>query len=258
MPYRRILPWMIPAFLALSCAPKHAEFGGESGRTSADLLLRSVSASHMLVRTVVGKGNLSFDTPEGGGSAFFRLALVRPESLLVRLQGPFGINVGTFFLSRSKFVMYNAVENSVITGRTDARSIRSVVPFDLEAEDVFNLFSGAFPLPADTAGLRSAVMDDGQMHLTFRCGQEQCEYWVDPEDLVVTKLRRTNGAGDITVEAEAGDVREFDGIALPRQIHLSFPKTSRNIAVYYTSLSVNKDRPSFEYSIPAGARTITR
>jgi hypothetical protein len=217
-----------------------------------------VSEVRTRLHTVVGRGNLSFDSPEVAGSAFFRLALARPESLLVRLQGPFGLNVGTFFLTRSKFLLYNAVENSVITGRADARSIRSIVPFDLTGDDVFNLFGGAFPLPADTVGLRSAVPEDGQIHFSFGCGTERCDYWVDPDDLLVTKLRRTDSAGEVVAEASAGDVRDYEGIAVPRRIRLAFPKEARTISVYYTALSVNGDRPSFEYSIPAGARSITR
>jgi hypothetical protein len=255
---RRVLPCVIAAVMGLSCAPRRADTGTQTAGASPGVLLRTVSEIRTRVHTVVGRGNLSFDSPEAAGSAFFRLALARPESLLVRLQGPFGLNVGTFFLTRKKFLLYNAVENSVITGRADARNIRSVVPFDLTGDDVFNLFGGAFPLPADTMGLRSAVPEDGQMHLTFGCGSEQCEYWVDQDDLLVTKLRRTNSAGEVVAEASAGDVRDYEGIAVPRRIRLAFPKESRTISVYYTALSVNRDRPSFEYSIPAGARSITR
>lgn len=255
---RRILPCMIAAVMGLSCAPRRTDTGIESASTSPGALLRTVSEVRNRLHTVVGRGNLSFDSPEVAGSAFFRLALARPESLLVRLQGPFGMNVGTFFLTRSKFLLYNAVENSVITGRADARSIRSIIPFDLTGDDVFNLFGGAFPLPDDTVGLRSAVAEDGQIHFTFGCGTERCDYWVDLDDLLVTKLRRTDSAGEVVAEASAGDVRDYEGIAVPRRIRLAFPKESRTISVYYTAISVNRDRPSFDYSIPAGARSITR
>jgi hypothetical protein len=210
-----------------------------------------------LVQTLVGNGNLSFDSPEAAGSAFFRLALRRPESLLVKLQGPFGISVGTFFLSRTRFVMYNAMENSVIAGRPDPRAIRSVVPFDLTVDEVFNLFGGSFPLPSDTSGLRDMLYEDGQLHLKFVCGSEICEYWVDLEDLLVTKLCRQNSSGEVLMEAEAGDVREFNGVPLPRHVRVSFPQSSRFLSVYYSSLSVNQEDPSFAFSVPPGAHIRT-
>jgi len=255
--HRRHVGWILPLLLALSCAPKRADIGVDLSRAPAPYVLKRIFEQRALVRTVVGKGNLSFDSPEAAGSAFFRLALKRPESLLVKLQGPFGMSVGTFFLSRSRFVMYNAMENSVIAGTPDARGIRSVVPFDITADEVFNLFGGCFPLPSDTTGLREMLSEDGLLHFKFACGRETCDFWVDAEDLLVTKLRRENSSGDVLVEAEADDIHEFNGVPLPRRIRLSFPQTSRYLSIYYSSLSVNQEDPSFVFSVPPGARVRT-
>lgn len=254
---RRLVAWTLPLTLALSCAPKRMDVGVDLYHAPPPVVLKMIMEQGARVRTLVGKGNLSFDSPEAAGSAFFWLALRRPESLLVKLHGPFGISVGTFFLSRTRFVMYNAMENSVMAGRPDPRAIRTVVPFDLTVDEVFNLFGGSLPLPSDTSGLRDMLYEDGQLHLKFVCGSETCEYWVDLEDMLVTKLRRENSSGEVLMEGEAEDVREFNGIPLPRRVRLSLPQSSQFLSVYYSSLSVNQEDPSFAFSVPPGARVRT-
>jgi hypothetical protein len=204
---------------------------------------------------VTGRGSLSFDSPEAAGSAFFRSALKRPDSLLVQLRGPFGMEAGTFFLSSRKFVLYNAMENVVRSGDPSSATVRSFVPLDLSADDLLNVFSGLFPLPQDTAGIRIVEVDGDVTHLALACGSGQCEYWLDTDHLGVTRFRRLNRAGDILVEMEAEDFKEYEGFALPRHVRLSFPATTRTLSIYYTAISPNGDPPSFAFTIPSGART---
>jgi hypothetical protein len=254
MPLRSIFALLL-AGVAFSCAPRRSDVGLGSLPLPAPLLLDQVEQRNATVRTLVGRGNLTFDSPEVAGSAFFRAALKRPDSLLLRLQGPFGIDVGTFFLSRERFVMYNAMENVVNSGDPSSAAIRSLIPFDLGAEDLVNVFGGMFPFPRDRAGIKIADVDGDITHLMLDDGNGQCDYWVDTGRLAVTKLRRLNAAGEILVEMEARDFKEYDGVALPRHLRLTFPGATRTVSVYYTSLSPNGDPPSFAFTVPPGART---
>lgn len=254
MPPRASVCFLLAA-VALSCGPRRSDIGLAPVPLSPSRLLEEVARRNREVRTLVGRGNLAFDSPEVAGSAFFRASLKRPDSLLVQLQGPFGMDVGTFFLSRGRYVVYNAIENVVQGGDPSSAAIRSVIPFDLTAEDLVNVFGGLFPLPPDTAGARIVEVDGDIAHLSLGCRDGQCEYWVDTGRLVVTRLRRTDAAGGIQVEMEARDFKEFDGFALPRQLRLEFPGATRTVSVYYTSLTPNGDPPSFAFTVPPGART---
>jgi hypothetical protein len=256
MAARSALAFLLLGLMLESCAVKRSEIGLELKNAPPSLLLRLVRQERQKVRTLVGRGTLSFEAPEANGSAFFRLGLREPDSLLLRLQGPFGMSVGTFFLTRSTFVFFNAIDNSVLRGDPASRRIRSVIPFDLSGEDLLNFFGGAFPLPEDTTDLSAAVREGDLLHLTFACGDETCDYWIDPEALLVTKLRRMNARQEILLEAEAGDLREREGISLPRSIHFAFPESQRYLSVYYTALSVNGEEPSFAFSVPSSARVL--
>jgi hypothetical protein len=242
------------ALVAFSCAPRRSDVAAGLRPLPTSLLLETVAKQNAAVRTLVGRGNLTFDSPEAAGSAFFRAALKRPDSLLLKLQGPFGMDVGLFFLSHGRFVMYNAIENVVYSGDPSSARIRSLIPFDLGTEDLVNVFGGMFPTPRDTSGLRIADVDGDITHLTLDGGDGRRDYWVDTDRLVITRLRRLNPAGEILAEMEAGDFKEYEGVPLPRHIRLTFPATMRTVSVYYTSLLPNGDPPSFAFTLPSGAR----
>ena len=83
-----------------------------------------------------------------GGSVFFTLALKKPDSLLIRFEGPFGLDVGFLFLSRSQYVMFNRMENQVIYGEPSDAGIRWAIPVDLTVDQILDAFTGSFRFPA--------------------------------------------------------------------------------------------------------------
>lgn len=252
MPFRLVC--LLAAVFMFSCAPRRSDVSLLPRPLPPSLLLEEVARRTAEVKTLAGRGNLTFDSPEIAGSAFFRSSLKRPDSLLVKLQGPFGIDVGTFFLSRERYVVYNAIDNVVQSGDPSSTSIRSLIPFDLSPEDLVSVFGGLFPLPRDTAGVRIAGVDGDVTCLTVSCGAGECEYWVDTDRLAVTRVRRKDPAGKVQVEMEAMDFKEFDGCTLPRQVRLDFPGVSRTVSVFYTTLTPNGEPPSFAFTVPPGAR----
>ncbi len=252
MPLRLVC--LLAAAITFSCSPRRSDMSVLPRPLPPLLLLEEVAKRTTEVRTVAGRGNLTFDSPEIAGSAFFRSSLKRPDSLLVKLQGPFGMDVGTFFLSHKRYVVYNAIDNIVQSGDPSSTSIRSLIPFDLSPEDLVSVFGGLFPLPRDTAGVQVAGVDGELTRLTAGCGGGECEYWIDTDRLAVTRVRRKDAAGNVLVDMEAIDFKEFDGITLPRQVRLDLPAASRNVSVFYTTLTPNGEPPSFAFIVPPGAR----
>ena len=250
---------LIPALVlgALSCAPT-AELALDTDATpSAELLRRVLDRSSALL-SLTGDGTLTFDAPELSGSAAFSSSLKRPDSLLLVLEGPFGIDVGTVFLSREKYVVYNSMENSVMTGNPAGRSIRSVIPFDLTVNQMFDAFAGIFLPPQADGPPDRYDIDDGRFRLSYACGEERCEYWVDPAALLVTRYRRTSQEGLVILEASCSSLADDNGAVAPRKISIRFPREGRRLSIAYRSLSLNTDDLSFAFSVPPNARTINR
>jgi outer membrane lipoprotein-sorting protein len=249
--------FLVCSVFLYSCAPRRSEVALNTRIVTAPVLMEMVRQREQLVRSLTGSGSVSFESPEMAGTAAFELSLKKPDSLLVTLEGPFGIDVGTFFLSRERYVMYNSFENLAITGTPSHDAIRTLVPIDLTFDQIISAFSGIAPLPP-ASELRSYEINDDRFLLTFACGENICRYWVDPAYLLVARYQMLDSSYTELFEARFVSFRDEDGVTVPRRISVSVPPQGRRISVSYSSLTTNGITPSFAFSIPPNARTIVR
>jgi hypothetical protein len=241
-----------------SCAPKRSDFRLNTTETSSDELVRMVAERGKKLSSVVGRGIVSFDSPELSGSASFHSTMKKPDSLLLTLSGPFGIDVGTFFLSKDQYIMYNSLENSVITGNPNGASVRSVIPFDLSAEQILNVFAGVFAVTNSANELQSYNMEDELFVLTYSCGTNRCTYWIDPNQLLVTKYEMRDPANELLIEAKASAFTQQDDVTAARRVSVKFPKQQRQVSVAYNSMKLNATETDFSFTIPSSAKRIER
>ena len=244
--------------LLLSCAPKRSEVLLDTKATDANTLIALVQEHQNALLSVVGKGTVTFESPEIAGTAAFELALKKPDSLLVTFEGPFGIDLGTLFISPEKYLMYNSMENKVVTGVPSTAAIRSIIPFDLTLDQVVAAFSGSFPFPSDPQSIQTYSIDDDMFLLSFRCGSRTCRYWVDSRYVLVTKYEMRDEHDALIMDSVSSSFVEDGKARAPKRIRIRFPAQERQLSVSYSSITLNDPSPSFAYSIPSNARTIVR
>ena len=250
----RRFPYFLVAGLTASILFSSCSSGvAPSTRTvSVEDLVRRVRANASGVRLLAGKGSLWFESPQAAGSAFFTIAMCRPDSLLVRLKGPFGVEVGLLFLSKDRFLVYNGMDNRVITGTPSAASIKAVLPIDLTYDQIVDAFAGSFlPDPPPGVTVRFEI-DNDAFRLVYPCGTDTCSYWIDPETDVVTEYLLTEPGGRVLLEAHTGKAFERGGVHFPRTVQIWLER--QELSIQYSSLELNESQPSFVYSIPPNAR----
>ncbi len=252
------VPFICLVVLISSCAPQRSEILLNTKETPSTVLLQSVGEQESKIAALTGRGVLTFDSPELSGSASFEAVMKKPDSLLVMLEGPFGIDLGTFFLSRDTYVMYNSMENTVTTGTPSGASVRSVIPFELTHEQILNAFAGVFSLPSTEENMEGYTIDEDQFFLTFACGSNKCRYWVDPGYLLVTRYEMIDRNDEVVLEAKASAFIEQQGAVAARRLSLKFPKQNRQLSVAYSSLEINPSETNFRFTVPPGARKISR
>jgi hypothetical protein len=226
-------------------------------RVPAVQLIERVRLESARVRTLAGSGTLVFDSPRISGTAEFTLALNKPDSLLLKLEGPFGIDVGLLFMDAGGYVAYNSMENEVIRGESDSTALRAFIPVPLSRSQIVDAFSGRYPIDPGAHILQYGI-DDDRFLLTALCGSDTCRYWVDPEALAVTSYRRTGPDGRVLLEGELSRMTSIDEIQLPRTIVLRAPSRRSLLRIMFADLDVNGEAPGFSYVVPANARLRTR
>ncbi len=250
--------WCLLACFLSSCAPRRTEILLNTRETPPEALMSAVEEQRSKIVSLTGSGVLSFDSPELSGTASFESTMKKPDSLLVTLEGPFGIDVGTFFLSRDKYLLYNSLQNTVTTGTPGGVYIRSVIPFDLTYEQILDAFAGVFNLPVSEKDLRNYVIEEDQFFLVYACGSDTCKYWVDPRYLLVSRCQIINRNNEVVMEGKASSFTEQNGIVAARRMSLRFPRDERELSVAYSSLQLNPTETNFRFTVPSGARKILK
>jgi hypothetical protein len=249
-PPRSIAAFLLGALFA-GCSPRVAELVLDTRQVPPATVVHHVAANADRITALKGSGTVSFEGPGIGGSAFFSLTLKKPDSLLIKFEGPFGLDAGFLFLCRTHYVMFNRLENAVYTGDPSDGGIRSAIPFDLSVDEVLDAFTGAFRFPVGAAPSRYLV-DDERFLLSYITPGDTQNYWVDPVTALVTKYSRMGEQASIF--AETSRPKELDGMTMPREITLTFPSEGKQLAVYYDDLTLNPSVLSFQYAIPRAAQ----
>jgi catechol 2,3-dioxygenase-like lactoylglutathione lyase family enzyme len=239
-----------------SCSPGTGRLALDTSLTSSSLVRAGVAERVAGLRTLTGRGSIAFATPEISGTAAFTSALRRPDSLLVLLEGPLGIDVGSLFISPDRYVVVNTMENRVFTGDPRAATLRSLLPVDLPPDQILDAFAGIFTLPAGDPD--SFAVDNGMFLLSYRCDPHRCEFWVDPDERFVRRYRRTDTGGRTILEASCAAITREGDAAAARRVTVRFPPEERQLSISYSDLALNTDDVSFAFSIPPGARTTVR
>ncbi len=252
----------VTAFLCIlalsSCAPKRTELTLDPTVVDASTLISKVQDRTRMVQSLEGQGTVTFESPGFGGTAAFDLSLRKPDSLLVLLEGPFGIDIGTLFFSKEHFLAYNSQENLVVKGTPRANTLRTIIPFDLSFEEVLNAFSGTFDIPYQPSNVRSYAVDEGMFLLVLSCGPNVCSYWIDHTLPQVTRYEVHDNEGTLLLQATMSSFTGDEDADVPTRIVLWFPGEEKQIAVQYSSLRVNPGALSFAYSVPSDARVLNR
>jgi outer membrane biogenesis lipoprotein LolB len=239
------------ALVFVACGPTRESLLLDTQQVPADRVIQAVQSADHRGALFSGEGSVAFESSDMSGSVFFSIAMHRPDSLLIRLEGPFGIDVGFLFANRAHIVLYNAMENWYLDEPTGNAGMRKALPVDLPFDQMIDAFAGSFRLP--TAGRPfSYAIDDEKFLLKYRQGTEIASYWVDPSLHIVTRYQLVRG-DSILAEAAADRFTEDGDCLVPRSITLTIPSLSQSISIFYSNLEAHPSEVSFARTIPLRA-----
>ncbi len=241
---------IVSGTILAGCASTRPDLPLDTNLVSAPELIRRVSENTAGIVTLTGSGSVSFESPELAGSVFFTVTMRKPDSMLIRFEGPFGLDAGFLFLSRARYVMYNRMENRVISGVPSDAGIRWGIPLDLTVDQILDAFTGTFTFP-HTMPPAQYVIDGDHFRLTYNHSSGAESFWVDPATSLVTRYEKSGTPFGVVAETSLPEKQENHRI--PRQITLVFPESGRRLSVYYSSLTVNPGHVSFAHGIPRSA-----
>lgn len=241
--------------LFAGCAP------GSSMRTAsrtvtAGEVFRSVSRNHEGLRSMRGEGNLNVETPEFAQSASFTLTLRKPDSIMVKINGPFGIDVGSALLTRTDFLFYNSLRNQLISGTMNAVNLGRILRMNLTFDEIISLFTGGVFFEGDQDDPDGFEVEEGQFVLTYAHRAGTRKYWVDPVSLLIGRIQVLDSKGTLEFEQRFTNFHALEGTSLPYSVRVIQHREKRTVAISYSSVHINTDAFQFIFDVPTNAERV--
>jgi hypothetical protein len=236
--------------LAAGCS---AGSGYADRSVSPAFLENAILSNHNRVNSLLGSGTISIETPEIAQNVSFELTLRKPDSVMVRIEGPFGIDLGLALLTRREFFFYNSMENRLLSGPTTSENLGRVLRIRMEFEDLLNLFSGGTFLSEDIGRpVRLSIVDDEYV-LTYVHDRGSRQYHVDPRSYQIVRIQHLDREGGIQAEQTFGQFLTTDGIVVPQIVRALMRPQHRRLSIAYSDLSINPSLLEFHFEVPSDA-----
>lgn len=199
----------------------------------------AVENNHQQIWALIGTGRISVESPEIAQSGSFELALRKPDSVLVKLEGPFGLDVGSALVTRDGFQFYSSFNNQLVTGSTNAQNLGRILRLDLEFDDVLNLFTGGVFMPEDRADPDDFAIEGEEFVLRYRRDGGSRAYWIDPETMLIVRVQFVDAQGRLVLEQRFSKFTTIDRITVPLYVRVTMYRDRRMVSIAYSDLSLN-------------------
>ncbi len=221
-------------------------------------VMRLVEQRNSEVIALRGYGKLSVESPEFSGGGSIQVLVLKPDSLQLEINGPFGVTVVRSLITGQSFQFYDGMNNTVTEGETSARNLRRVLRFPIAFTDILEILTGtlgfgAAPVDAPPTG---ALVENNYV-LTWESEGQTLEYTIDLGTLAVQRFARKDDEGQLLEEILFRDFRSKSGIELPQIVSVTRPSDEESLSIVYDRMTINDLPVTFSFSYPRSARRIS-
>lgn len=240
-------------------------FNACSGSSGSDLdpvpvkdIKDRVNRNSMLIETMEASGNIAFDSPEQSGQGWIEVRIKKPDSVFVRIEGPFGISIAQALITRYDFIYYNVQENKAILGPTTDINIGAVLRIKVSFDELLSGFSGGFIFENSSIDSVTADSEKGLYTIKTNSTPGIQKYYIDPSIYTVNKYNSFDGNNKTVVEVDYSNYFEENAsgntVYFPSSIKIRNPEKKQSVYVDYVNKSFNKQDLKFTIKIPKSAK----
>lgn len=193
--------------------------------------------NNLRYQSLKATAQISVESPSMNFAAMSNIVIKKPDSILVRIKAPLGFGVGSIFMDRNQFLIYNSFENSVYTGDPGKIPLNRFLPFQTNLENLIQAFSGAPRL--DYYEQDSLAIDRNQYLVIGTNNNQTMKYWIDPRKFVITEFQLLNAEHKSIITIEYQQFEKKDELFLPRLIQISQPANKTRITILYNTRKLN-------------------
>jgi len=243
--------------LSSNCAVKLKEIDFTSREFSVEELKKELSNNSRLLKTLIGNGVILFETKEYFEKANAEIYIKFPDSIMVKLEGPLGLDLAYIFFSERELKYYNIRENLKYIGKYDSDKLKNLMGTKLKFVEILELLGGIFNPNIISSNEMTEVLARKEEYIIIsEIDEGMEEYFIDKKIWNVKKYIKLNKNKEIVLEKKFNNFKRFIDFFVPRVIRYTIP--DERITLIYTSIKINEriDSSKFKIKIPESAEEI--
>ncbi len=219
-----------------------------------------VNENSKLIETLEASGNISFDSPDNSATGWMEIRIKKPDTVYVKIEGPFGISIANALITRSNFIYYNAQENKAIIGPTTEINIGAILKIKISFDDLVNSFTGGFHFNDESADSTNAESENSLYVLHDNKTSDKGKYYIEPVKFTIQKYNLIDGSSITKLEVNYSNyiIETASGkdVMFPNKIVIKNPLKSQTVYIDYQTRDINKNSLEFNIKIPKSAKVI--
>jgi len=222
--------------------------------TSWQVIKRAVDRNHQQLKTLKGRARLVVESPQQSFSASSNIVYKKPDSVYVKIEAAFGIDVGLLFADGDSFIIYSPQQNLYYTGSLDSIDLQHFLYFKITFDKLLQALTGTSTID----DLSHARLTKGSDDFVLTSENGLIKYWIDPAKGVVKRVEIRDSQNRLWQREEYQRFVSVKGVTLARTIRVLRPQERQSFTLFYSQLDVNgKVSPKdFRIKIPQSALKI--
>ncbi len=223
---------------------------------SASEIMMMVNSLPASIQTFSAVGSVNVETPQMSQTAVFDLAVKKPDSIRIIVEGPFGITVARALFTNHHFIAYNALNNTLYTG-DPAKGMKSFPFFSgFESGVLIDAISGVRRFDESFAVPDSFSISEETYRFQFTNGMYVTKISVDPRSMRIVRVQTYSHDASLMWEELYTYVQGSDGLWQPSTSKIIVPERLTSIEFMFDEVMFNPALSSLSIAYPDDAEQI--
>lgn len=243
------------AALLFGCSAERESVTADRSFSASEIMMM-VNSLPASIQTFSAAGSVNVETPQMSQSAGFDLAVKKPDSVRIIVEGPFGITVARALFTNHHFVAYNALNNTLYTGDPE-RGMKSLPFFSgIESGTIIDAISGVRRFDDALTTPDSFSITDETYRFQFTNGMYVTKISVDPRSMRIIHVQTYAHDESLMWEELYTYIQGSSGLWQPATSKIIVPERLTSIEFMFDEVTFNPALSSLSIAYPDDAEQI--
>jgi len=244
---------LLLALLLTGCT--NPKFVLDTRQVSFRQLLDYVENEQQKIQSLQAVSRITIDSKEFSGHFYANILYQQSDSLLITVNGFFGLDAGNVFIGKDRFIFYNQITNKFYNGTLQDFKTKNFMQFPMTISELSNMLLGK-----ENFTIMKIVdysVQQNSFLIKAQNGDLNYDIWIDDQIGHIFKLHAYKD-DQLVFTREYGDFVKQNGVYFPRKIVMTQAEEKQSVAIYYTELKINREinRNKFNIKISDTAQQI--